>query len=59
MNSAVDVVRHCGCNIDSMTCSIEFDFGPRVNVCQKHGEIYCKKARQLGFDFKKMEVIYV
>ncbi|WP_316504760.1 hypothetical protein [Nitrosopumilus sp.] len=56
--SIVESVRYCGCNIDSIICSLEFDFGTRVNVCQKHEEVYCKKARQLGFDFKKLEAIY-
>ncbi|MGI9565931.1 MAG: hypothetical protein ACR2LL_02820 [Nitrosopumilus sp.] len=51
-------VQYCGCSQNSLVTCLEFEFGNKVNVCQKHEEIYCKKARQLGFDFKKMEAIY-
>lgn len=51
-------IQYCGCSQDSLVACLEFDFGNRINVCQRHEEIYCKKARRLGFDFKKLEVIY-
>lgn len=51
-------IQYCGCNQDSLVSCLKFEFGNKVNVCQKHEEIYCKKAQQLDLDFQKMEVIY-
>ena len=50
-------IQYCGCDLDSLVVCLEFEFGNRVNVCQKHEKSYCKQAQRLGFSFKKMEVI--
>jgi len=50
------IIQYCGCNQDTLVSCLEFEFGNRVNVCQKHEELYSKQAQRLGFDLKKMEV---